>query len=118
MTQKPQAEAFKKYFDQFVKCLPMDDTHFIAALSKHNLLPSNINNRIEALPTTADKASYLLNNVVKPALDINDTSSFDSLLSIMECCDFDYVVKLACIVKSEIDKTSNIEQGMWLCIMC
>ena len=117
MTQ-PQIEVYKKYFDQLVKCLPMDDALFTAALSKHNLLPSNTNNKIEALLTAADKASCFLNIVIKPALDISDTSSFDNLLSIMEHCGFDHVEKLACTIKSDIDETSSTEQGSYNVLIC
>ena len=111
MAQKPQIKAYGRYFDKLVNCLPMQDALFIATLSTRNLLPGNTDNEIKALSTPADKATYFLNTVVKPALVIDDTSSFDSLLSFMECCGFDHLEKLACTIKSEIDETSNIEQG-------
>lgn len=111
MAQRPQIEAYKKYFDQLVKCLPMDDTLFTAALSTHNLLPSNTSNTIGALPTVADKASCFLNTVIKRALDIDDSSSFDNLLNVMERCGFEHIVNLASAMKSEISETSSTEQG-------
>ena len=117
MAQKPQIQVHKKYAvkytDKLVACLPMDDAHFIAKLSKHKLLPSDTYNKIEALQTEADKASYFLNHVIRRALDIGDTSSFDSLLSVMECCGHDCVEKLASKIKSKIDKAGgNIGPGM------
>ena len=112
MAQKPQIQAYKKYSEKLVKCLPMDDILFTVSLSKHQLLPGNISNKIEMLPTQADKASYFLNHVIKPALDVDDTSSFDDLISVMEHCDYTHVKKVACEIKSEIDKASHVGPGM------
>ena len=111
MTHK---EAFDKYSEDMVKCLPMNDTLFIAKLSTFNLLPGNTNNQLQALPTQADKAVHLLNNVIKPALDTNDTTSFESLLSVMEQCGYDHVKRIACIMKSQISKGSNMGLGMYV----
>ena len=108
MTHK---EAFDKYSETLVTCLPMNDTLFIAKLSKFNLLPGNTNDQLQALPTQADKAFYLLNHVIKPALDISDTISFESLLSAMEQCDYDHVKRTACMIKSQM---SNTESGMYI----
>ena len=93
MTHK---EALDKYFEELVKCLPMNDTFFIAKLSTFNLLPGNTSNQLAALPTQADKALYLLNYVIKPALAINDASSFKNLLSVMKQCGYDHVRIIAC----------------------
>ena len=109
MTHK---EAFDKYSEELVKCLPMNDTLFIAKLSTFNLLPGNTNDQLQALPTQADKAFYLLSHVIKPALDISDTFSFENLLSIMKQCSYDHVKKIAGIIKSQI---CNVESGTYIC---
>ena len=83
-------------------------------LSTHDLLPGNTNNEIETLRTAADKASYFLRTVIKPALDISDTSSFENLLSLMENYSYAHVKKLSCTIKSEMDKTTNTEQDMYV----
>ena len=111
MTHK---EAFDKYSEELVKCLPMNDTLFIAKLSTFNLLPGNINDQLQALLTQADKAVHLLNNVIKLALAINDTSSFENLLSIMEECGYDHMKRLACIIKSQISKGNNMDSGTYV----
>ena len=107
-----QVKAYENYVDKLVKCLPMDDALFIVSLSKHQLLPGNTNNKIESLPTQADKSLYFLDHVIKPALDIEDTSSFDKLLSIMEQCGYAHVKTLACKIKSDVNKESNIKTGV------
>ena len=65
------------HVDKLVECLPMDDTLFITKLSKQQLLPGNTQSKIEELSTQADKASYFLSHVIKPALVIDDTSEPD-----------------------------------------
>ena len=97
-----QTEAYEKYSEKMVKCLPMNDALFIAKLSSYKLLPGDTNNQLKALPTPGEKALYLLNHVIKTALDTDDTSSFDNLLYVMEHCDYDHVRRLACEIKSQI----------------
>ena len=109
-------EAFDKYSEELVKCLPINDTFFIAKLSTFNLLPGNTSNQLEALPTQADKAMYFLNHVIKPALAINDASSFENLLSVMEQCGYIHVRKIACQIKSQMSKANDIESGTYVCM--
>ena len=111
MTHK---EAFDKYSEDMVKCLPMNDTLFIAKLSTFNLLPGNTNDQLQGLPTQADKTLYLLNHVIKPALAISDTASFENLLSVMEQCGYDHVKRIACIIKSQINRGSSMDLGMYV----
>ena len=96
-----------------VACLPMNDTSFIAKLSNYELLPGDTNDQLKTLPTQADKALYFLDNVIKPALDTDDTSSFDNLLFVMEHSNNNVVEKLACTVKSEFDEVDDIGPGTY-----
>ena len=105
---------YQNHLEKLVKCLPMDDTLFITKLSAQQLLPGDTENKIKPLSTQADKASYFLSHVIKPALDINETSSFDKLLSIMQNCDYIHVEKLVVTIKSEIDKSDEINTKMKL----
>ena len=95
---------YQNHVEKLVKCLPMDDTHFITKLSAQQLLPGDTENKIKALSTQADKASYFLNHVIRPAVDINEISNFDDLLSIMQNCGYKHVQKLAVTIKCEIDE--------------
>ena len=98
------------YVDKLVKCLPMEDTHFITKLSSQNLLPGDTESKIKALSTQADKASYFLSYVIKPALDIDDTSGFNKLLSVMQECEYDHVQTLSNKIRDDIDNT-KLEAG-------
>ena len=102
---------YVNYVNKLVKCLPMDDTHFITSLSSQQLLPGDTESRITALSTQADKASYFLSHVIKPALDIDDISGFKKLLSVMQECEYDHVQKLSNKIRDDIDiklKAGNI----------
>ena len=105
MTHK---EAYDDFLQKLVKCLPMNDTHFIAKLSQKKLLPGDTKSKIEALPTAAKKVEHLLDNVIKTALDIDDHSSFDELLSVMENCGYGHVEKLSNKIKSKIHKSGVV----------
>ena len=101
--------AYRGHVKKLVKCLPMDDTHFITELSAEELLPGDTDSKIKAKATQVEKALYFLDHVIKPALDIDDTSGFDNLLSIMETCGYTHVQKLAVTIKSEMDKPDEIK---------
>ena len=94
---------YGKYVVKLVECLPMDDTLFITKLAAQQLLPGDTESKIKTLFTQADKASYFLNHVIKPALVIDDTSGFKKLLSIMQECDYEYVKKLSSQISDDID---------------
>ena len=98
---------YDNYVDRLVKCLPIDDTSFITKLSEQKLLPGDTESKIESFSTPAEKASYFLSHVIKPALDIDDTSSFKRLLSVMQECDYDHVQNLSNKIRDDI-KTGNI----------
>ena len=104
--------AYQNHLEKLVKCLPMDDTLFITKLSAQQLLPGDTESRIKALSTQVVKASYFLTHVIQPALDIDETSDFDKLLSIMHTCDYNHVQKLAVTIKCEIDKPDEINTKM------
>ena len=108
--KKPQIQIYMEYNDKLVIVLPMDNPVFISKLSTYKLLPSDTKSHLEALSTPAKKSSYFLDHMIKPALDIGDSSGFDKLLSVMEHCGHDHVEKLACEIKSKI--TSDIGSGM------
>ena len=99
-----QLEIYKSYVEKLVKCLPMDDVHFIKKLSERLLLSGDIENKIKQSSTQSDKASYFLSHVIKPALDIDDVSGFKQLLSIMHTCGYDHVEKLSCQIENDMNE--------------
>ena len=100
---------YQNYLEKLVKCLPMDDTHFITKLTTQQLLPGDTESKIKTLSTPSDKASYFLSHVIKPALDIDDTSDFDELLTIMQNCGYKHVRRLAETIEHEINISDEIK---------
>ena len=99
---------YKKVFNnnyEKLLTLPMDDSIFIAQLTTNGLLPGDTGRSIEAKSTPADKASYFLNHITKPSLDIGNVNSFNILLSVMEQCEYNHVKELALEIKSSIEST-------------
>ena len=113
-------KAYDNYVEKLVRCLPMDDTHFVTKLSAQQLLPGDTESKIKALSTQAEKASYFLSHVIKPALDIDDTSDLEKLVAIMLSCGYNHVQKLAGTIKFEIDnsdETKSHELGTYIHII-
>ena len=96
------SQIYANYLDRLVKCLPMDDTHFITKLSAQQLLPGNTESKIKTISTQAEKASYFLSHVIKPALDIDDMLGFNKLLLVMQECEYDYVQRLSGKISDDI----------------
>ena len=96
-------KAYQKFFHKLLKSLPMDDAYFIKELCEQGLLPGDTKNKIESFPAQTDKASYFLRHVIKPALDIDETSYFDDLLSLMEKSEYRHVKKLAGTIKHALE---------------
>lgn len=105
-------EVYDDYVEKLVKCLPMNDTLFITALSQKKLLPGDTEAKIKQLPTAADKAKYMLDNIIKPALDIDDHNSFNTLLSVMGKCGYPHVKNLSHEIKSKIDQQTSHKSGV------
>ena len=104
---------YERYVDKLVKCLPMDDAHFIAKLSAKQLLPGDTENKIKQLSTPSDKASYFLSHVIKPALEIDDVFDFKQLLSIMHDCGYNHVQKLSLKIDQDMN-VKHIKSGTYI----
>ena len=79
----------------------MDDGLFMALLSEHELLPGDMENKIKAEATQVEKATYFINHVIKPSLDIDSTVYPEQLLVAMKESDYVHVKELANKIKSE-----------------
>ena len=99
-------KVYMEYMDKLVKALPMDDITFTTQLAKHGILPHSVAAHIKSLPTQSDKADHFLKNVIKPSLDIDETSEFDNLLTVMTSCGYAHVERVANKMKSDLHTQS------------
>ena len=63
-------EVLRQYIVELLKVLPMKNPTFLSVLEQNGLLPGDTRDRIEAEKTTADKADYLIQHVIKTAMDL------------------------------------------------
>ena len=100
-------KAYNEYAEKLLK-LPMQDTTFIAKLASKNLLPGDTKSQVKAQSTPVNKASYFLNNIIEPSIDIGDNSSFNKLLLVMDKCGYEHVEHLALEIRLMIKGKAHI----------
>ena len=96
---------FKSYYPKLVKLLPMNDVCFMSELYGNDLLPGDLKTKIESLPTSFERASKFLDNVIRPSVEINDSRKFHKLLSLMKEIDDFNVRELAEKIKIKLERT-------------
>ena len=83
-----EAEVFKQFYSTLVKTLPMNSAQFRAELYSHDLLPRDTRAKVQSSAMTrAEKAEFLLTNVIEPELDLDVSMKFEDLLEVMSICD-------------------------------
>ena len=95
-------KVFQQFYPKLVKTLPMNDVIFMAELYSRDLLPDDLKEHVESLATSAEKASYFLDHVIKPSITISDASRFDDLLNVMKDSEYQGVKELAKLIRDSI----------------
>ena len=98
------SEVFKQFYHKLVVTLPMNDVTFTAQLVLRDLLPGNLSDQVKSLATSSDKASHLLDCVIKPALTIGVDRSFNELLNVMEDSEYCNVKELTLQIRSKLQE--------------
>ena len=110
-------ELFHYCYPAPTSSLPMDDSSFIAELEKFDLLPGDTKLSLKSESTSKEKASFFLDNVIKPQLKENTHIGFNKLLDIMinsECGELRNLaanITSAARIKSELLKDSKSSLG-------
>ena len=107
-------KVYQNYMGKLIKVLPMNDVLFTTNLTTHDILPDEIDAHIKSLPTQAVKAEYFLKNVIKKSLDIDETKEFESLITVMEKCEYSYVERFAKKMKSDLNEELKGEYYMYV----
>ena len=97
-------KVYEKYIEKLVKVLPMDDVTFTTQLSSNSILPDNVDSHITSLSTPSNKADYFLKKVIKSSLDIDETTEFENLITVMKKCGYSYIERLANKMKADLEK--------------
>ena len=98
-------DVFQEYYTELMRALPMNDKYFVAELYSKKLLPGNLKADIESLPTSAERASKFLDDVIKPSVENNDCTKFHTLLRLMKENDDVTVKQLADTVRGLLNET-------------
>jgi len=101
-------KVFEENYASLVESLPMDDTIFIAKLNSVHLLPGDLKSIIESEPTSASKATKLLDQEIKPSLLNNNLIPLKNLLTAMDDIGYGGLKSLTAVMRQVVDhKTSN-----------
>ena len=96
---------------KLMSSLSMDDAIFLGLLREKNLLPGNLNDKIQAERTKAQKATLFLDKVIDRAIGIGEFEPLNKLLTVMS--DEEYLndlqlKQLANNIKQKLDKESSL----------
>ena len=98
---------FDHYYQGLIHCLPMRNDLFLSQLQQYCLLSSDVSAALESLTTSAERASYFLDNGIKPSLKENNDSYFIKLLTVMKQSKHCNVVELAEKILKEFNTASS-----------
>ena len=102
-TKQNVKDVLNKFIPQLVKVLPMEDAIFIARLDAVSLFSGNVKATIQSLnfPTSADKASYFLDNIIFPNVN-NDNTNLNKLLTVMDEFDSEALKYLSAEIRTAL----------------
>ena len=98
---------FVRYYLKLIRILPMNDDTFMRELFHHGLLPGDIMDKLKKQLTAANKATYFLDNVIKPSVTADIDISFDKLLDVMECSAYLGMKELAKLIRGDMREKEN-----------
>jgi len=107
-------------YDKLVLSLPLEDSNFLAVLEEHDLVFGNIKGLLESLATRKEKASYFLDNFIKPELENDDHTSFDKLVAVMSNSTISGLPNLAAMITSAAKIKHEVisDASKFCCVAC
>ena len=99
-------DVFKKFYSELTTVVPMIISDLVTKLYSDKLLSNNHKENIDSLAKGKEKTKYLLDEVIKPGLEINYTELFDEMLRVMKSSDDPAVNYL---VNKIIDQTQDTQ---------
>ena len=98
-------DIYNEYYAKLIKKLPMKDAIFLGKLYTADLFSGNQKEKMESETTSPERATYFLDNAIKPALeDDDDIEPFLKLLEVMEKFDNNLLKKLAAEIRMKLSK--------------
>ena len=100
MAKRSASELFENYYIALIYLLPMKDASFVDDLLKYDLLPGDLKIRLASLTMNNQRASYFLDNVIKPGLAVGNSRCFVNLLTVIK--EHDNCKELAKKIENEL----------------
>ena len=116
MAKRSSLELFEHYYQGLIYSLPMKDANFMDHLIKHGLVSIDIRKILEGLSAHKERASYFLDNVIKPKILVGNNTYFDKLLTVMNNSNYDNTKDLAKEIEMEYD--SDAKCKFIICTYC
>ena len=107
-------DVFQEFYAKLVEVLPMNDLCFIASLVVHQILSVDVKFQVQlfSLSTQAEKASYLLDNVIWPSVNSGSDDMLYELLKVMKDSRYNQVRELTTLIRFGLNnKARNSETG-------
>ena len=118
MAKRSATELFEHYYTVLVYSLPLKDADFIEELVKHDLLPRDLKSSLESLTINSERASYFLDNVIKPGLSVGNSQCFVKLLTVMNSSKYYNVKDLARTIEKELAIDTKCKIINYLFVRC
>ena len=116
MAKRSAFDLFEYYYQALIFSLPMKDSNFIEELFKHDLLTGSFKAKLEALSVNRERASCLLDDIIKAGLVVGDKTCFVNFLTVMNNSKYDNVKDLAKQIESEYDVDAKCKLICdWIC---
>ena len=80
-------DVFKKFYSELTTAVPMIISDLVTKLYSDKRLSNNHKDAIDSLAKGKQKTKYLLDEVIKPGLEIGYTKLFDEMLREMKSSD-------------------------------
>ena len=100
-TKKSPIEAFEYYHEALIFSLPMKNVKFLNDLCKHDLILEDCKLNLESLTAHKERASYFLDEIIKPKVKAGGSAYFFKLLTVMKTCGHENVEDLAGKIEAE-----------------
>jgi len=117
-TKRSEAELLEHYYQGLISLLPMKDANFTEDLFKHDLLPRDVKIKLETLISHKERASYFLDNVIKPRIADCDNQCFGKLLTVMKISNYENVKDLAKQIETEYAINAKCKFVQFYYIIC
>ena len=102
MAKRSASELFENYYRTLIYLLPMKDASFVDNLLKYDLLPGDLKIRLASFTMNNQRASYFLDNVIKPGLAVGNSRCFFNLLTVIKSSEHDNCKELAREIENEL----------------